>query len=327
MLKNLLEFVIQSIKKIDLKNKRVLLRMDFNGLWRIKASLETINYLLNNGAGVIVIGHFGRPEKPESKFSLMQFKKYLPQAVELLENLRFDPAEEANDDSFAKELAQKADIFVQDAFSVCHRKHASVVGIPKFLPSYAGLVLEKEIQSLNREFTQPVVYIIGGAKVETKLPLIRLIAGKCDQLILGGLIANAVLANHKIELTSIKLHLPIDAVTKTGVRAVGSISPKEILDIGPDTISLFASVIAEAKTIIWNGPMGQFEEEKYQTGTFEIAKAIAESNAYKIIGGGETVAVLEKLNLLNKINHISTGGGSLLEYLAKGSLQGIEALN
>jgi len=321
---------MQSIKNLNLKNKRVLLRMDFNGLWRIKASLKTINFLLRKGAKVIVIGHYGRPKKQEKKYSLMQFKKYLPvgsrHAVSLLENLRFDPREEANNLSFSKELAQKANIFVQDAFSVCHRQHASVVGIPKYLPSYAGFSLEREIKALNKKFTKPICYIIGGAKVETKLPLAKLILEKCDHLILGGLIANIVLENHQIELTSTKLHLPVDAVTKTKVCAVGAISPREILDIGPDTIKLFSSVINVAKTIIWNGPMGKFEEEKYQNGTFEIAKAIANSKAYSVIGGGETIFALEKLNLLDKIDHISTGGGALLEYLAKGSLPGIEAL-
>ncbi|PIP17099.1 MAG: hypothetical protein COX44_01685 [Candidatus Portnoybacteria bacterium CG23_combo_of_CG06-09_8_20_14_all_37_13] len=323
---------MQSIKQINLKNKRVLLRMDFNGLWRIKASLKTINFLLRKGAQVIVVGHYKRPEKSDKKYSLMQFRKYLPKEIELLENLRFDPREESNDESLAQELAQKADIFIQDAFSVCHRKHASVIAITKFLPSYAGLSLEKEIKALNKKFIKPICYIIGGAKVETKLELAKLILEKCDHLILGGLIANAVLANHKIELTSTKLHLPIDAITKTKTCAVGAISPWQILDIGPDTVDLFASVIAEAKTIIWNGPMGKFEEEKYQNGTFEIAKIVAgirrdESRSYTIIGGGETIIALEKLNLLDKINHISTGGGALLEYLAKGSLPGIEMLN
>ena len=143
---------MQSIKQINLKNKRVLLRMDFNGLWRIKASLKTINFLLRKGAQVIVVGHYKRPEKSDKKYSLMQFRKYLPKEIELLENLRFDPREESNDESLAQELAQKADIFIQDAFSVCHRKHASVIAITKFLPSYAGLSLEKEIKALNKKF-------------------------------------------------------------------------------------------------------------------------------------------------------------------------------
>ena len=158
------------------------------------------------------------------------------------------------------------------------------------------------------------------------MPLVKIILEKADHLILGGLIANVVLANHQVELTSTKLHLPVDAVTKNGIRAVGAILPRSILDIGPDTIRLFSSIIKEAKTIIWNGPMGKFEEKKYQKGTLEIAKAIAKSKACTIIGGGETIIALEKLKLLNKINHISTGGGALLEYLAKASLPGIEAL-
>lgn len=318
---------MKSLKKLNLENKRVLLRMDFNGLWRIKASLETINFLLASQAKVIIIGHYGRPKgKKTKKLSLMQFKKYLPKNIILLENLRFDPREEKNNLNFAKELASKADIFVQDAFSVCHRKHAFVVAITKFLPVFAGLVLEREIKALNKKFQRPIIYIIGGAKVETKLPLAKLILDKCDHLILGGLIANIVLENHQVELTSTKLHLPVDAVTKKGIRAVGQIPPRAILDIGPDTIGLFSSVINTAKTIIWNGPMGKFEEKRYQKGTLEIAQIVADSKAYSIIGGGETIVALEKLNLLNKINHISTGGGALLEYLAKGTLPGIEVL-
>ncbi|MFH1392685.1 MAG: phosphoglycerate kinase [bacterium] len=317
---------MQSIKNLNLKNKRVLLRMDFNGLWRIKASLKTINFLLKKGAKVTVIGHYKRPAKPDKKYSLMQFRKYLPKNIILLENLRFDPREETNNLNFAKELASKANIFVQDAFSVCHREHASVIAITKYLPSCAGLALEQEIKALNKKFAKPICYIIGGAKLETKLPLAKILLEKCEHLILGGLIANAVLANHKIELTSTKLHLPVDAVTKTKTCAVGTISPWQILDIGTDSIKLFISIINTVKTIIWNGPMGKFENKKYQQGTLGIAKSVANSKAYSIIGGGETIFALEKLNLLDKINHVSTGGGALLEYLAMGTLPGIEAL-
>ena len=321
---------MQSIKKINLKNKRVLLRMDFNGLWRIKAGVKTIKFLLAKKAQVIIIGHYGRPRNKEKKYSLMQFKKYLPvgtgRDLSLQENLRFNPEEEKNSKKFAKALASRADIFVQDAFSVCHRKHASVIAITKYLPSYAGFNLEQEIKALDKKFEKPICYIMGGAKVETKLPLAKLILEKTDHLILGGLIANIVLEKNHFNITSTKLHLPVDAITQNGIRPVGVISPKSILDIGPDTVRLFASVIAESKTIIWNGPMGKFENKKYQTGTLGIAKALANSKAYKIIGGGETIFALDKLKLLNKVNHVSTGGGALLEYLAKGTLPGIEVL-
>jgi len=317
---------MQSIKQVNFKNKKVLVRMDFNGLWRIKSSLETIRFLLAKKAQVIIIGHCGRPKNRNKKYSLLKFKKYLPKQIELLENLRFDSGEIKNSKKFAKKLASKADLFIQDAFSVCHRKHASVIAITKFLPSYAGLALEREKKALNKNFQKPICYIIGGAKVKTKLLLAKLILKKCSHLILGGLIANAVLDNHKVEITSTKLHLPVDAVTKHATCGVGRISPKEILDIGPDTIRLFSSIIKTAKTIVWNGPMGKFEEKRFQKGTLEIAKAIASSSAYSIIGGGETIFALEKLSLLSKINHISIGGGALLEYLAKGTLPGIEAL-
>ena len=320
---------MKSIKKVNLNNKKVLLRLDFNGLWRIKMALPTIDFLLKKGVKkIIIIGHFGRPKgKISSKFSLMKFKKYLPRNVELRENLRFDLREEKNDLSLAKELANLADIYINDAFSVCHRKHASIVSIPKYLPSYAGLILEQEIKILNKKFKKPICYIIGGAKVETKLPLAKLLLNKCAHMLLGGLIANVVLEDHKVEITSTKLHLPVDAVCHKKTCAVGAIDPRKILDIGPDTVDLFEDIIDSVETIIWNGPMGIFENKKYQQGTLGIAKAVAMSKAYSVIGGGETIAALEKLKLTSKISHISIGGGALLEYLAKGSLPGIEALS
>ncbi|MAG44928.1 hypothetical protein CL633_03495 [bacterium] len=321
--------MIQSIKKANLANKRVLLRLDFNGFWRLKMVLPTIHYLLTKKVKkIIIIGHIGRPKgKISQKFSLMRFKKCLPHGVELRENLRFDLREVKNDLSLAKELASLADIFVNESFSVCHRKHASIVGIPNYLPSYAGLILEQEIKVLNKKFKRPIIYIIGGAKVETKLPLAKILLKKCDHMLLGGLIANVVLENHQMEITSTKVHLPVDAVCYNKTCAVGAIEPRKILDIGPDTVALFSDVIGQAKTIIWNGPMGMFENKKYQQGTLSIAKKVASSNAYSIIGGGETIFALEKLRLVSKINHISIGGGALLDYLAKNKLPGIEALS
>lgn len=335
---------METIRDVNVKNKKVLVRVDFNIApgedWRINAHLPTINYLLKHNAKVILISHSGRPGgKVVPELSLKPLEKKLPKGVTLLENLRFDPGEEANSKKFALDLAFLADIYVNDAFSVSHRKHASIVGIAKYLPSYAGLLLEKEIKALTKEFKQPLVMIMAGAKVETKLPMIKSMLEKVDQLLLGGLLANVVLAGHTLEITSTKLHLPVDAVTETKVCAVGNVPQGEhILDIGPDTIELFLSIIKQAKTIIWNGPMGKFEQKRYAKGTEEIGKAVAErglmnqthgrdkSRPYTIVGGGDTIAALNKLNLLAKIDHVSTGGGAMLEYFIKGSLPGIEAL-
>lgn len=304
---------------------RVLIRIDFNGEYRIKEHLKTIKkYLPNNQ--VIICGHYGRPKDQDKNYSLNQFKYLLPKEVELLENLRFDPREEANDETFARELAAMADLFVQDAFSACHRRHASIVGVPKFVRSEMGLVLEKEIKALKREFKRPLVFIIGGGKVDTKLPLAKKLLEQADHLLLGGLIANMMLADSNI--TSTKLHLPVDAITEYGEKAVGEVKDKmQILDIGPDTRELFASILKEAKTIIWNGPMGKFEDERYDDGSISVARTVANINAYKIVGGGEVVNLIEDLKLKDKFNHVSTGGGAMLEFLANGILVGIQALN
>lgn len=303
---------------------RVLIRIDFNGDYRIKRHLETIKKYLNNK--VIICGHYGRPKGQDKKYSLNQFKHFLPKKVELLENLRFDKREEANDEALAKELASKCDLFVQDAFSACHREHASIVGVPKFVKSVKGLVLEKEIKVLDKNFERPLVYIIGGGKIGTKLPIAKKLLDKADHLLLGGLIANMMLADSS--MASIKLHLPVDAITEYGEKAVGEVKDKmQILDIGPDTRELFASILNQAETIIWNGPMGKYEDEKYDDGSIAIAKIVSELNVYKIVGGGEVVDLIEDLELTDKFNYISTGGGAMLEFLANGTLVGIEALN
>jgi len=302
---------------------RVLIRIDFNGGYRIKRHLETIRKY--QGHKIIVCGHYGRPQEIEKKYSLKKFRGFFPKNAVLLENLRFDPREKANDSGLAKELAGACDLFVQDAFSVCHREHASIVGVPKYIKSEMGLVLKKEMEELNRNFVRPVVFVMGGGKTETKLPLVNLLLKqRADHIILGGLIANKVLASG---IYSNRLHLPVDAVTEAGVKAVGQVKNKmDILDIGPDSVRLFKEILREAKTIIWNGPMGKAEEESYDNGSRSLARAIAKLTAYKIIGGGEVVKVVEDLVLEDKFDYISTGGGAMLEYLAKGTLPGIEAI-
>lgn len=278
--------------------KKILIRIDFNGLWRIKRSIRTINYWQRKGAEkIIIIGHYGRPHgKKVKSLSLLRFKKYLPDSVKLLENLRFDPGEEANDISFAKELARQADIFVNDAFGVSHRKHASIVGLPKFLPSYFGLSMRQEIDILSQEFERPLIFILGGAKVKTKRPLVKILKKKCDQLLLGGLLGNVIKGENNY-------------------------------DIDQQTIESFKEKIRQAKTIIWNGPLGVIERPEHSVGSKEIIRAIINSSAFSIVGGGELVALIESLGLTDRFSHISTGGGAMLEFLAKGTLPGIEAIN
>ena len=320
------------LKQANVSNKRVMVRIDFNGLWRIMASLPTIDYLIKHKAKqIIVIGHRGRPGgKVAPGLSLTGFKPFFPKQIVLLENLRFDAREEGNDKSLAKDLAQKADIFVQEAFSVCHRKHASIVSLPKLLPSSAGLLLEKEVKELSRRFERPVIFIIGGAKVKTKLPIAKdlLRKNKLDHLILGGLVANKILFdNNKIDLTDTRLHLPVDAITETGGYSVGNVPDNDhILDIGPDSIALFKDIIKASNTLIWNGAVGKFEDKRYENGTDKIARYIANSNTYSIVGGGDMIEACQKFNVLDKISFVSTGGGAMLEFLSTGTLPGIEAL-
>jgi len=274
----------------------------------------------------------------------------------LLENLRWHEEEEKNDAPFAEQLAVLGEVYVNDAFGVCHRAHASVSAITECLPSCAGLLLEKEIMNLTRvrdNPDHPLVAIIGGAKISTKIKLIQSFLNKAEDIILGGALANTMLHAKGIaigrsfveteilpelknlELTNTKIHLPIDAVlceNQQGVGffrigAVGSTGEQElILDIGPDSQKLFALVVAQAKMIVWNGPMGLFESKSFDGGTIAVAQAIVDSGAYSVVGGGETVAFLEKLGFIDKFSFVSTGGGAMMEFLSGEKLPGIEAL-
>jgi len=275
----------------------------------------------------------------------------------LLENLRFHAEEEKNDADFAKQLASLGDVCVNDAFGVSHRAHASVEAITQFLPSCAGFLLAKEIENLARardRAEHPLCVIIGGAKISTKLKLIQSFLGKAENIILGGALANTVLRAKgvaigqsmvedieakelgKLEITSSKIHLPPDALlcpdkensALCRVGPVGKIEPNEmILDIGPDSEKLFSNIIGQAKMVIWNGPMGLFEKEAFAGGTLAVAKAIADSGAFSIIGGGETVALLEEKQLVDKFSFVSTGGGAMMEFLSGDKLPGLEALD
>jgi len=343
---------MRTLKNFDFKNKRVLVRVDFNvpfnekGLisndFRIRQTIPTIKYLLEQGAKPILISHLGEPQGREQKYSLvpvaLRLKELSGQKVRfindcigekvkkeieetesgeiiLLENLRFYKEEKENDDNFAKELAKLGDIYVNDAFSACHRPHASIVGIPKYLPSATGFLLEKEIKVLTNLIEKPqkpLIAIIGGAKVETKTKLIDKISEKANFILISGLI------QQEMEEEKIKLKNP--------QKIVAPVDDIDTFDIGPKTIDLFKEKIKLAKTIFWNGPVGKTEEKPFQNGSEEIAKAIIKSDALSVAGGGETVEFINKIGLAEKFSHVSTGGGAMLEFLSGEKLPGIESL-
>jgi len=385
---------MQVIDGIDVKNKKVLLRADFNvdldengkilSDFRIRAVLPTIDYLFQNGASrIIIISHLGKPKARDEKLTLKpvgeklqqllgrpvvflddcrgeKIKKAIGEAVNnssiLLENLRFYPEEENNDNNFAKELASLADIYVNDAFGVCHRLNASVAAVTKFLPSFAGLLLKKEIENLNKVmagFERPLVLILGGAKISTKLPLIKSFSAMADSILLGGALVNTILKAwsfsvgqslvedemiseaSQIGSAKAELILPGDFLVGSSmeakaaeIRRLGEVQGEDwILDIGPASQMMFSDIIKKAKTIVWNGPMGYFENPVFSEGTKKIIEAVAASSAFSVVGGGETLTALEKWNFLDKMSFVSTGGGAMLSYLAGEKMPGIEALN
>jgi len=342
---------IKRIQDMDLAGKKVLLRVDFNvaiedGVakesFKIAAAKETLDYLLNKKCKVAMLTHFGRPNGVASvEFSLGQLKeeaenilaakiKFIPDCVGeqvtngldelaadevlLLENVRFYAGDEANDVEFAKSLAENFEVFVQDAFSVCHRDQASVTGVAKILPSCAGLRLLEEIHEMTiikEHPVSPAVAIIGGAKIETKIPVIKFFEEKYDYILVGGKIANEAL-DQKIQFSE-KVILPLDFVD-------------DRLDIGSKTVEKFKEIIAGAKTIAWNGPTGKFEEEKYAKSSNEILQAVIASGAFSLVGGGETIEILEKNGAMDAVTFVSTGGGAMLDYLAGSSMPGIDVL-
>ncbi len=383
---------MKSINDFDFRDKRVLVRVDFNvslgngsifNDFKIRASLPTIEYLIKQGARIILISHLGRPTDSEKQFSLEQVGHRLSKLINkqvlfinnclgedvkreveglksggvvLLENLRFYDGEKDNDSDFAKELAGLADIYINDAFGVSHRTHASVVGIPRYLSGYMGLLMEKEIRNLSKvlkEPDHPLVVIIGGAKISTKIRMIKNFLKNADHIILGGALANTVIAAKgfaigksvieesmideikKLELTDTSLHIPVDAVVsvdKSGekesrIAPIGKTNKEEmILDIGPDTNNLFADVVSDAKTIVWNGPMGLFEIDRFASGSRAMAEAVCQSGGFSVVGGGETIRLIEEMKLIDRIDHLSTGGGAMLKYLSGEKLPGLEVL-
>ena len=332
---------MRTIRDFDFKNKRVLVRCDFNvplrsfseggeilGDFKIKKTLPTIDYLINAGAsGIVLISHLARKSslKPVAKrleeLLGREVKFAEPGYINLLENLRFNKGEEnpptGGDDNFAEELAKLGDIFINDAFAVCHRAHASIVGIPKFLPSGMGLLLEKEIKILSRLLEnpeKPLVAIIGGAKAQTKVKIIEKLLKIADFVLVGGLLNKEITPTLK---------------GRGSDRSVGEakiIGAGEGLDIPEADLKIFKEKIAKAKTVFWNGPLGKTEDEQFAKGTKEIALAIIESGAFSVAGGGETVEFLNKENLIDKFSYVSTGGGAMMSFLSGDKLPGIEAL-
>lgn len=310
---------MKTIRDFNFENKRVLLRCDFNvslnkegkikNDFKIKQTIPTIDYLLKQGAKVILMSHLSGNKSLDSVWE--RVKKYISGDIKFLDNLRFNKGEEINDENFAEELASLGDIYINDAFGVCHRNHASVVAITKFLPSGIGFLLEKEIKTLSKVLDnpdRPEVVIIGGAKAESKAKVVDRFLKTADKILIGGKIAN------NIKIKSEKIILPKDNIKS--------------FDIGPETIKEFKKVIKTAKTIIWAGPLGLFERKPYDKGTKEIAKAICQNKqALKVVGGGETAAAVLKLNLEDKFDHVSTGGGAMLAFLGGEELPGLKALN
>ncbi|HET9810033.1 MAG TPA: phosphoglycerate kinase [Candidatus Limnocylindria bacterium] len=391
-------FAKRTIRDVDPSGKKVLVRVDFNvplaagavaDDTRIKAALPTIQYLIERRAVLTLCSHLGRPKGPDPKASLRPVARRLgellardvtllpdavgpavrgaisglrPGDVVLLENVRFHPEEEKNDPAFAEELASGFDLYVNDAFGAAHRAHASTEGVAKFLPAYAGLLLEKELLALGgllSEPKRPFLAIIGGAKVSTKIDVLRALLARVDALAIGGGMANTFLlaTGHGIgrslaepdrasEARAIlddakaqrkRVLLPEDvlcapSVDDAGARAaavkgVGDVGDDlAIVDIGPRTIERYANEIRRAKTIFWNGPLGVFEIPAFATATKRVAELLASSGATTIVGGGESVQAVQELGLAEKLTHVSTGGGAALELIEGKTLPGVAAI-
>jgi phosphoglycerate kinase len=385
----------KTVRDVDLQGQKVLLRVDFNvktregqirEYTRVRAALPTINYLLEQQAALIIMSHLGRPKNGyEEKYSLRPVAELLQQLlgrpvlfakdclgkatekqaaaleegqVLMLENLRFHEEEEQNDPVFAGQLAKLADIFVNDAFGMAHRAHASTEGVAEYLPTYAGLLLERELNSLSKVLSgqeRPLVAIIGGAKVADKIGMIENLLHKVDKLLLGGGMANTFLAAQGCDMqgspveedrlpwakellgseAATKLLLPVDVVAAEALDAGSawqSVEPRAIpqgwlaLDIGPATRRLFAAEIAAARTLVWNGPVGVFELEPFAAGTMAVARAVAESDAFSVVGGGDSIAAIRQAQVVQRISFISTGGGAMLKLLEGKKLPGVAVL-
>jgi len=350
---------MKTLKDFSVIDKRILVRCDFNvpldekgdilDDFRIRQTLPTIKYLIDGRAKIILMSHLGEPNGkviPELKLDkvaekLVEYLKFPiekeddcigpdvenesnklePGRILLLENLRFHKEEIDNDPDFAKKLSYLGDIYVNDAFGVCHRNNASIALMPQYLPSCAGLLLEKEIDSLDKVMInpeKPMIAIIGGTKVETKSKFIDNISGIADCVIISGLIAKEVADLSAQAGKNIKFKFPEKLIAPTG--------QLDALDINDESIKMFCEKIVTAKTILWNGPFGKFEDNHYAKGTLAIANAIINSGAFSVVGGGETVEFLNKQGMIDNFSHVSTGGGAMLSYLAGDELPGLVAL-
>ena len=315
---------MKSITDFSVEGKKVLVRCDFNvplsesgeilNDAKIRESLPTLQYLLDHNAKVIVITHLGDGSESLDGVKKRLFE-LLGRQVEVLENIRSHKGEMENSPEFAKTLADMGDIYINEAFDVCHRNHASVVALPALLPHGAGFALQKEVQVLSQIMQQPerpMVAIIGGAKVSTKAPLVDPFCAFADLVIVNGLIKQELITQE------IPLQYP--------EKVLGPKDNLESLDINEQDILRITTPILKAKTIFWNGPFGKFEDEQYKNGTLQIAKAIIESKAFSVVGGGETIEFLDKEGMLDQFSHVSTGGGAMLDFLAGQTLPGLDAL-
>ncbi|MGA1861711.1 phosphoglycerate kinase [Deferribacter thermophilus] len=383
--------MIRNVRDMDFEGKKVFLRVDFNvpikdgkiqDDTRIKEALPTINYIKERGGKVILASHLGRPKgekKPE--FSLKPVADYLgipfiddcigekvieftnkmeKGEVALLENLRFYKGEEKNDESFVKELSKFTEIYVNDAFGTCHRKHASVYGLAQLIKDKcAGFLIEKEItyfEKLLKSPDKPFTAIIGGAKVSDKIGVLKSLLNLVDNILIGGAMAYTFLKSKGVSIGSslveddylktaieilesakekkVNIYLPVDHIVSTDLDGVAEYvedinipDGKMGLDIGKKTVKQYEEVLIDSKTVLWNGPMGVFEKPQFAEGTFSIAKILSEIDATTVVGGGDSVSAVKKAGCADKIDHISTGGGASLEYIEFGTLPGIEALN
>jgi phosphoglycerate kinase len=388
---------IFNIEDLDIEGRRVFIRVDFNvpmnnGLIqdyeRILAAIPTIKHALTRNAHVILASHLGQPEKADPAFSLRpiarelsnllrrpvlfarepvgreverMLKKLGPSEVLLLENLRFHPGEVGNDYDFARTLASYAHVYVNDAFGACHRRHASIVTLPRLLKDRGmGYLLQKEVEYLKEKLAQPekpFVIVFGGAKAKEKIPAIRSLLPRSQSVLIGGVMAYTFLKAMGIPVgqskvnddqipecvkileeatkLNVQIHLPVDHfAARRATRNARPILVEERtipddligLDIGPKTVELFCKVIDEARTTIWNGPMGLYEYEAFSKGTIQIARAIAANRFLTIVGGGDSIAALRAAGAIRGVTHVSTGGGAMLEFLAKGNLPGIQSL-
>ena len=385
-----------TVRDLEIRGRRVLVRVDFNvpldgtrvtDDTRIRAALPTLQYLLDGGASVILMSHLGRPKgRPEAKYSLKpvadrlaevlgrpvqmasdcvgpeveaQARALQPGGVLLLENVRFHDEETANDPGFARQLAALGDLYVNDAFGSAHRAHASTTGVAEYLPSAAGLLMEKELAELGGLLAHPeapFVVLLGGAKVGDKIGVLENLIGRADRILIGGGMAFPFLKARGLEIgrslcdedlevprrieekargTRTQLLLPVDVVVATEFAEGAPNRPAAVeeipadmmgLDIGPRTVELFRAELAGSRTIFWNGPMGVFEKKPFDVGTRAVAQAVADSGARSVVGGGDSVAALEQAGLADRITHVSTGGGASLEFVEGRLLPGVEAL-